>query len=76
MVHVTSATSGRDLGYSDATAAKPFSVRELLRRMLDAMIDARRRQVDRDISRFLRNNGGKLTDDIEREIDRRFLSTF
>jgi hypothetical protein len=38
-----------------------------------AMIQSRRRQVEREIARYLGN--GKFTDEIEREIERRFLST-
>ena len=47
--------------------------RGLFRRMLDAMIASRQRQADREIARFLRGRGCRLTDDIEREIERRFL---
>jgi hypothetical protein len=43
------------------------------RRFLDAMMAARQRQADREIARFLQTRGGRLTDDIEREIERRFL---
>jgi hypothetical protein len=39
------------------------------------MAASRQRQVDREIARFIRDNGGRLTDTIEREIERRFLST-
>lgn len=39
----------------------------------DAMLESRQRQADREISRYLTN--GKFTDEAEREIERRFLST-
>ena len=48
--------------------------RSLWRRLLDAMMESRRRQADREIARFLANSGGKFTDEVEREIERRFLS--
>jgi hypothetical protein len=38
------------------------------------MIESRQRQVDREIARFIHDNGGKFTDNTEREIERRFLS--
>jgi hypothetical protein len=35
--------------------------------------ESRQRQADREIGRYIRDNGGRLTDNIEREIERRFL---
>ena len=40
------------------------------------MMASRQRQAEREIARYLRNHGGKFTDEAEREIERRFLSTF
>jgi hypothetical protein len=40
---------------------------------LTAMMAARQRQADREIERYLLNS--KFTDEAEREIERRFLST-
>ena len=40
---------------------------------MDAMMQSRQRQADREIARYL--NNGKFTDEAEREIERRFLST-
>lgn len=42
-------------------------------RFLDAVMKARQRQADREIARFLQARGGRLTDEAEREIERRFL---
>ena len=75
MAHVTSATTARDFAYRDAAPRKRTTARDLFNRFMDAMIAARRRQVEREIGRFLRDNGGKLTDDVERTIERRFLTT-
>lgn len=44
----------------------------LWRRWLDAMLTAQQRRADREIARYLAARGG-ITDDIEREIERRFL---
>jgi hypothetical protein len=49
--------------------------RGVLRRFFDAMMASRQRQADQLIARYIRDNGGRLTDNIEREIERRFLST-
>jgi hypothetical protein len=47
----------------------------LLRRIFDAFIDARQRDVDRQVVRFLAARSARtLTDDLEREISQR-LST-
>jgi hypothetical protein len=47
----------------------------ILRRMFDAVMETRRRDIDRQISRFIAaRSGGSLTDDLEREISHR-LST-
>ena len=75
MVHATSATATHDLAYGDVGTLKPIKPRALLRRILDAMIAARRQEVERAIGRYINNNGGKLTDSLERDIEHRFLST-
>jgi len=43
------------------------------RRLFTAMMISRQLQADREIERYLRNS--KFTDEAEREIERRFLST-
>jgi hypothetical protein len=45
----------------------------IFRRFLEAMMAARQRQADAEIVRFLNLRGGRLTDEAEREIERRFL---
>jgi hypothetical protein len=61
----------RDLDYPRAAPNKPA----LWRRLLDAMVEARTRQVERDIALYLGGSSAKFTDEAEREIERRFLST-
>ena len=46
----------------------------LLRRIFNAFMESRQRQVDQDIARFIARSGGRLTDDMEREITQRFLT--
>jgi hypothetical protein len=50
-----------------AKAAKP----SLLRRFYDAVMEARQRQANRELAQFLVRSGGRLTDDIEREMTQR-----
>ena len=42
--------------------------------LLAAMAESRQRQADREIARFMAGRGGKFTDEMEREIERRFLT--
>jgi hypothetical protein len=46
----------------------------VLRRIFDAIIEPRQKQADRAIARFLAQSGGRLTDDIEREMTQRLLT--
>ncbi len=80
MAYTSSAIDARELAFT-ATAA-PAKVqaparpsRGLLGRMLDAMMAARMRQAEREVARYLADTGGKFTDEAEREIERRFLSS-
>jgi hypothetical protein len=46
----------------------------ILRRIFDAFMQSRQRNIDRQIARFLAaRSGGTLTDDLEREISQRLL---
>ena len=47
--------------------------RGLFRKFVDAVIASQQRRADLAIARFLHDRGGKLNDDAEREIERRFL---
>ena len=58
------ATSRRD--------AKPYQ-QNLLSRLFARLIESRQRQAERDVARYLATTGGKLTDTIEREIQRRLM---
>ena len=73
MAYGPSAVAPREL-YQEASQ-KRASRRGLLLWLFDAMMASRQRQVDREIARYLASIGGKFTDEAEREIERRFLST-
>ena len=47
----------------------------ILRRIFDAFMESRQREADRQIARFLAGRDGPLTDDLEREITRRLLTS-
>jgi hypothetical protein len=46
--------------------------RSLFLRIIDAVTASNRRKADREIARFIERNGGTLTDDLERSIERSF----
>lgn len=52
---------------ADEPQAKP----RLLRRMLNAFVNARQRQFEREITAYLARSGGRLTDNLEREMMQR-----
>jgi hypothetical protein len=54
-------------GERTAKAAKP----NLLRRIYDAVIESRQRRANLELAQFLVRSGGRLTDDIEREMTQR-----
>jgi len=47
--------------------------RSLLDRLLAAMTAARQRDAEREVARYLETTGGKFTDQVEREVERRLL---
>ena len=69
MAYAPSTVATRD--FIAETPARPRP--GFLRWFFEAMMHSRQRQADREIARFLSN--GKFTDEAEREIERRFLST-
>ena len=61
--HFTPPAADAASPYSGAATNKP----SLLRRVYDAIIEARQRQADQDIARWLVQSGWRLTDNTERE---------
>ena len=47
--------------------------RELLRQLWERLSARRRRRAERDIGRYVAQRGGKFTDSLERDVERRFL---
>jgi hypothetical protein len=72
MATVRTAIAPRDLAFTQPPArTRPT----FWQKLLAAMMASRQREAEREIARYLRNQGGKFTDEAEREIERRFLST-
>lgn len=75
MAYVHTAVTVRDvLTTEPKTGATTGRRPGLLRRIVAAMQEARLRQAEREIALSLTRNGGKFTDEAEREIERRFLA--
>lgn len=51
--------------------APPQPYQGLLRRIFEAVMDARQQRVQREIDRFVAQRGRKMTDSLEREINDR-----
>jgi hypothetical protein len=47
----------------------------ILRRIVSAIWEARRRRTEREIAEFIARRGGRITDEVEREIGRRQLTS-
>ena len=58
---------------SETKAASREKRPSLLKRMANALAQSRRRKAEAAIGRFIQANGGTLTDNLEREIGRRFI---
>jgi hypothetical protein len=69
MAYASTVTGSRELAQPRVSAPR----RSLWQRLFDAMVTARQAQAEREIAHYLERIGGKFTDDIEREIERRFL---
>ena len=69
MAYVRSAIAPRDFSFTAPASGPGF-----FRRMSNAFAAARMRQAERQVGRYISESGGKFTDEVEREIERRFLS--
>ena len=74
MASLTVSTRDGVLTPANRSESRPSSTRSVLRRLYDAIIKARQAEAEREIARYLALRGGKLTDSIEREIERRFVA--
>ena len=60
---------------SSQRAAAPAQRRPgLFARLIEGLAAARHRQAEREIARLIQLQGGKMTDSVERQIERRFLN--
>ena len=46
-----------------------------MRRIFGAVFETRQEQIEREVTRFVARSGGRITDDIEREIMQRFFTS-
>lgn len=58
-----------------AIANKVGILRRAFGAFLDAMYELRRRIAEREIANFVVRRGGRITDDLEREVTRRLLTS-
>lgn len=72
MAYARTADASREF-VADAPRLK--TGRGLFRRLFDALVQSRQRAAEREIEVFLRGRGDRLTDDLERDIDRILFSS-
>ena len=66
----------RDLSpRSEIAAANKARKPTFLRRVLAAVIESRQRKADRELANYVARSGGKLTDEIEREMMQQLTRT-
>ncbi len=58
-----------------ATVKTVGILRRIFGALFDAMHELRRRQAEREIANFVARRGGRITDDLEREMTRRLFTT-
>ena len=68
----TLTTSGLDQFVAAADVARQPG-KSLFARFITSVQDARMRQAERQIAQLIETKGGRLTDDIERQIERSFI---
>lgn len=79
MAHVSTAPHALAFtGFPASTKPRsPASTKQrtLFRRLLDALAESRRHRAEYEVARYLDSLGGKFTDEAEREIERRLMSS-
>jgi hypothetical protein len=72
-------STATDLAFTGSKSFAPTKIaaakRGFFARLLDVLMTSRMRQAEREIAQFISLTGGKFTDEAEREIERRFLSS-
>ncbi len=64
---------GSEPGSAPARAHRGGILRRILRRIVAAMERSDQRRVEREAARFIGKHGGRLTDDLERQLTEHFL---
>ncbi len=77
---MTYAANYRDFGScfrdKDSTKSSPDANKPgILRRILGAIFETRQDQIEREVARFVARSGGRITDDIERQIMQHFFTS-
>ena len=54
-------------------AAKPVNSVSVFARIVKAFTEARSRQAEREVARLISLRGGRMSDDLERQIERHFV---
>ncbi len=72
---MTSAAFPSTVSSFSARSTSPASLRKtprrgLFLRFIDAFAEANQRKAEREVAEYIRRNGGALTDDLERSIER------
>jgi hypothetical protein len=62
-------------GNASATNDRNENKVGVLRRIFDAMFEWRQKQAERQIAAFIAGRGGRFTDDLEREMTHRLLTS-
>ena len=77
---MTYAANYRDFGSyfrdKDSTKSSPDASKPgMLRRIFGAIFETRQEQIEREVARFVARSGGRITDDIERQIMQHFFAS-
>jgi len=77
---MTYAANYRDFGScfrdKDSTKSGPDANKPgILRRIFGAIFETRQEQIEREVARFVARCGGRITDDIERQIMQHFFTS-
>ena len=75
---MTCAANYRDFGsrHKDSTKSSPDANKPgILRRIFGAIFETRQEQIEREVARFVARSGGRITDDIERQIMQHFFGS-
>jgi hypothetical protein len=75
---MTYATHHRDFAFVGKASTKNNAAANkagVLRRIFDSIFESRQKQADRDIAAFIAGRGGRITDELEREMTLRLMTS-